>query len=227
MRTVNDSTNRLDGMVEKLRDQGLRITPQRLAVLKILAESNEHPSVEMIHKSVRPHFPTTGLATIYKIVSLLKDLGEVNELDFSEVSNRYDGKNPFPHPHLICTKCGKIVEFENQEMERLQRGIAAYHGFHMLQHRMEIYGLCAQCLSQRRPLMPLSMAKAGERVVLREMAGGATARARLADMGLRLGDRIEIITNTGQGRLILGRGYTRLAVGRGIAQKIMVSLTDK
>lgn len=75
--------------------------------------------------------------------------------------------------------------------------------------------------------MPLAMAKPGERVVVREMAGGRSARTRLAEMGLRTGDHIEIINNNGMGRLILGHDCTRLAIGRGIAQKIMVSLDDE
>ena len=74
--------------------------------------------------------------------------------------------------------------------------------------------------------MPLAMAKPGERVVVKEMAGGRSARSRLADMGLRTGDHIEIVNNNGMGRLILGHDCTRLAIGRGIAQKIMVSLED-
>jgi len=130
------------------------------------------------------------------------------------------------HDHLICTKCGRIVEFANDELELLQMRIAAQHGFHMLQHRMEIYGLCDQCLAQRHPLMPLAMAKAGERVVVREMMGGRQARNRLSDMGLRPGDLIEIVNNDGTGQIILGRDCTRLAIGRGIAQKIMVSAAD-
>jgi len=72
--------------------------------------------------------------------------------------------------------------------------------------------------------MPLTLAKPGETVIVREMLGGHSARVRLADMGLRLHDHIEIINNSGVGRLILAKDCTRLAIGRGIAQKIMVSL---
>jgi Fur family ferric uptake transcriptional regulator len=89
---------------------------------------------------------------------------------------------------------------------------------------MEIYGLCAECLKKRRPLMPLAMAKPGEKIVIKDMMGGREARSRLASMGLRTGDHLEIINNNGMGRLIVGHGSTRLALGRGIAQKIMVSL---
>ncbi|MDY7039020.1 MAG: FeoA domain-containing protein [Thermodesulfobacteriota bacterium] len=138
--------------------------------------------------------------------------------------HRHLGKH---HDHFICTKCSKIIEFSNEEMERLQIKIAANQGFHMLQHKMEIYGLCSECLAERRPIMPLAMAKAGEKVIIKEMASGNHAQSRLASMGLRPGDLLEIINNNGQGRLIVGHKYTRLAMGRGIAQKIMVSLSSQ
>ena len=72
--------------------------------------------------------------------------------------------------------------------------------------------------------MPLAMAKAGEKLLIKEIAGGRDARARLASMGLRPGDPVEVISNDGEGRLIVGRGSTRLALGRGIAQKVLVTL---
>ena len=130
------------------------------------------------------------------------------------------------HDHMVCTKCGKIVEFANEQIERLQVEVAAGYGFHMLQHRMEIYGLCSDCYSKRNPLMPLIMAKPGEKVVVREVAGCRHKQARLTSMGLRPGDRVEIINNTGGGRVILGLENTRLAIGRGMANKIMVSLSE-
>ena len=112
-------------------------------------------------------------------------------------------------------------------MERLQLKIASNLGFHMLQHKMEIYGVCAECMERRSPLMPLDMAKSGEKVVIKDMAGGKNVSARLASMGLRSGDTLEIINNNGLGRLIVGHGPTRLALGRGVAQKIMVSLAKQ
>ena len=105
-----ETDQRLEKMIKVLRDAGRRITPQRLAVLKILAESSNHPSVEMIYSQVKKRFPTTSLATVYKTVTLLKELQEVLELGFAGGGSRYDGKRPFPHPHVVCTKCGAIVD---------------------------------------------------------------------------------------------------------------------
>lgn len=91
-------------MLSKLKDRNFRITPQRLAVLRVLAASEGHPTVETKYENVRDEFPTTSIATIYKTVALLKEINEVLELGFADGSNRYDGNKPYPHPHVICTQ---------------------------------------------------------------------------------------------------------------------------
>src|SRR4030043_1954062 len=92
---AREPNERVTQMLSKLKRHDFRITPQRLAVLKILAASKGHPSVEQIYREVRAQFPTTSLATIYKTVLLLKELDEVLELGFPAGSNRYDGNRPF------------------------------------------------------------------------------------------------------------------------------------
>jgi Fur family transcriptional regulator, ferric uptake regulator len=127
------------------------------------------------------------------------------------------------HDHMVCTKCRKIIEFTDESLEELQIQIAAAYGFHMLQHRMEIYGICSNCLKNRIKLMPLVMAKPGERLIVKEITGGAGTRMRLLTIGLRLGDKIEIITNNRQGQLAIAAGFKRYVLGRGLAQKIFVA----
>ena len=126
------------------------------------------------------------------------------------------------HDHMVCTKCRKIIEFEEDRLEKLQIKIAATQGFHMLQHRMEIYGICADCLKDRIQLMPLTMAKDGEKLVLKDFSGGSSARMRLMSMGLRLGDQIEVISNNSQGQIAVALDLKRYVLGRGLARKIMV-----
>jgi len=131
------------------------------------------------------------------------------------------------HDHLICTKCRKILEFEDEQIEQLQIKIAAVHGFHMLQHKMEIYGICAGCLQERIQLMPLIYAKPGEQLQIKEIAGGAGAKMRLLTMGLRKGDKIEVITNNGHGQLAIAADLKRYVLGRGLAEKIMVEQDNR
>ena len=140
-----DPQVRMDTMINKLKERDFRITPQRLAVLKILAESKGHPSVEDIFKQVKPNFPTTSLATIYKTVNLLKEIGEVVELDFSGESNRYDGNKPYPHPHLICTKCKTIMDPDMATFEDLSKELARKTGYEILNHRLDFFGVCPRC----------------------------------------------------------------------------------
>jgi Fur family ferric uptake transcriptional regulator len=92
----------------------------------------------------------------------------------------------------------------------------------MLQHKMEIYGICAECRRKRSDQMPLVLAKQGERLKIHEFIGGAGSRVRLMAMGLRVGDEIDVITNTSNGQLVIAADFKRLVLGRGLAQKILV-----
>ena len=210
-----------------LEAAGRERVQDRLNIIETFLGTEEHITVEKMCSLLTEDGYDYEPEFVRQCMNQMVDLGFAQKKQFEGqpicYEHRHLGRH---HDHLICTKCGKIVEFANEDMERLQVQEAGIHGFYMLQHRMEIYGLCSECFAGRRGLMPLAMAKTGERVVIREMGRGRTARARLASMGLRTGDHITVINNTGQGRIILGHGYTRLAVGRGFAQSIMVSLAD-
>jgi len=136
---------RLDEMITSLKEQGHRLTPQRMAVLKILATDEGHPSVEQIYERVKVDFPMTSLATIYKTVTLLKEMGEVLELGFSDDSNRYDGHKPYPHPHLICIKCKNIVDPQVAALSELHQEVAQSTNYRILSHRLDFFGICPQC----------------------------------------------------------------------------------
>lgn len=146
---------------------------------------------------------------------------QANRFDNGQVryEHRHLGQH---HDHIICTKCRKIIEFKDDHLENLQIQIAAAYGFHILQHKMEIYGICSECLKERAQLMPLVMAKQGERLVIREFSGGSTAHIRLMSMGLRIGDEIEVVTSVSKGQVVISLDYNRYALGRGLAQKILV-----
>jgi Fur family peroxide stress response transcriptional regulator len=140
-----DPQARLDELTTRLRERGSRLTPQRMAVLKILSASEGHPSVEQIYERVKVDFPMTSLATIYKTVTLLKEMGEVLELGFSDDGNRYDGNKPYPHPHLICTKCKNIVDPEVATLSELRQEVAQSTGYQIMSHRLDFFGICPQC----------------------------------------------------------------------------------
>ena len=97
----------------------------------------------------------------------------------------------------------------------------------MLQHRVEIYGICGNCLKSREQYMPLLSAKQGERVVIKDFIGGNKARMRLSSMGLRIGDELEVVTNHGQGQLVVAVDFQRYVFGRGMSQKIIVQQVEQ
>lgn len=132
-------------MLEKLKEQAFRLTPQRLAVLKVLAASRNHPTVSQVHAEVKLRFPTTSLATVYKTVLLLKELNEVLELGFPDGSNRYDGLRPEAHPHVICTSCRRIMDPELSTLDEMNAEIETRTGYSIHHHRMDFFGLCPEC----------------------------------------------------------------------------------
>ena len=139
--------NRFEIIIQKLRDNGHRITPQRLAIVQILAKSDGHPSAENIHAQIKNDFPTMSLATVYKNILLIKSLGEVLELGFPDGSNRYDGNKPHPHPHVICIKCKKIVDSDLESLDEMKKEVALETNFKILNHRLDFFGICSNCMT--------------------------------------------------------------------------------
>lgn len=142
---MTDSQMRLDDIISKLRQHNFRITPQRLAILRVFLSSTEHPSVERVYQQVQTDFPTTSLATVYKTVNLLKEIGEILEIGFVDGSNRYDGLKPYPHPHLICMKCKSIMDPELSSLDHLTSEVEQASGYRILSHQLEFFGICPTC----------------------------------------------------------------------------------
>lgn len=140
-----NSQDRLNSILSKLRQQEFRVTPQRIAILKAFLDRNDHPGVEQVYRQVKDDFPTTSLATVYKTVNLLKEIGEILEIGFAEGGNRYDGIKPYPHPHLICTRCKRIIDPEVDLLERMTAEVARTTGYRIESHQVEFFGVCPAC----------------------------------------------------------------------------------
>lgn len=201
---------------------------ERLDVIDVFLGTEEHITLEQMLDLLKERGHDFETVFVAQCMNRMVELGFAQKKQFEGQPIRYEHRHlGRHHDHLICTKCGKIVEFADEEIERRQLEVAARYGFHMLQHRMDVYGLCSECLSKRQRFLPLAAVKPGERVAIKEITGGRTRRARLASMGLRPGSIIEVIANSGQGRIILGHEHTRLAIGRGVAEVIMVALDQE
>ena len=136
---------RLAAMAASLRRNGHRISPQRLEILRLLADSDDHPTVDALYRRLLPRFPDLSLATVYKTVAALKACGEILELQFRDRDNRYDGRRPKPHPHLICQRCGAIVDPPLEGVEAMTRALTAATGYAIVSHRLDFYGICPAC----------------------------------------------------------------------------------
>jgi Fur family peroxide stress response transcriptional regulator len=139
------SKARYDVISKKLKESGNKLTPQRLVIARILSESEGHPSVEDIYNQLRRDFPGISQATVYRNIMLLKSLGEVLEIGFAGGSTRYDGKKPYPHPHVICLKCNKIIDPDLESLRDLTKEIIDESGFEILSYRLDFFGICPEC----------------------------------------------------------------------------------
>jgi Fur family peroxide stress response transcriptional regulator len=142
---MEDPQQRYETIIATLRQAGSKITPQRLAVARILARSEGHPSVERIYEQLQRDFPTMSLATVYRNVMLIKSMGQVLELGFADGSNRYDGNRPYAHPHVICVRCRKIIDPDLDSLKEMAGEVARETGFEILTHRLDFFGVCGEC----------------------------------------------------------------------------------
>ena len=135
---------RYDQLIAKLRDRGYRLTSQRLALVRLIAASEGHPNAAQLYKRLKTQFPSVSPATVYKLLALLKELGEVLEIDLRDDSH-YDGNRPEPHPHLICLRCHQILDGPIELDPALIRQLERKSGYRIIRHQVAFYGLCPEC----------------------------------------------------------------------------------
>jgi len=196
----------------------------RFRVLETFMNTERHLTVEELTGLLEERGHRFEPDFVSDTLKLMTKFGFARKNRFDDGRVRYEHMHLGQHhDHMICTKCKEIIEFSNEELENIQLIIAREKKFHMLQHKMEIYGICSKCFKERVPLIDLSSARSGERLVIRKIQGGiGRAHMRLLHMGLRVGDKIEVLTNIGRGQLVVSAGTSRYVLGRGLARKIMV-----
>jgi Fur family peroxide stress response transcriptional regulator len=140
---------RLLEMKAALREKGVSITPRRAKLLEVLVNSETHPTVGEIHDGVRRYFPSTSLATIYNTIELLKETGQVLELEFSGASNRYDGRRPHSHAHVVCLRCERIDDMDStDDSGESFEEVSSATGYQVVRRRVDYYGVCPSCLAR-------------------------------------------------------------------------------
>lgn len=146
---------RFSAFKDALRERSLKSTSQRDDIARVFFANNRHISVEELYHEVKQVNPRVGYATVYRTVRLLRECGLAAERHFHDGEARFENvEHEHHHDHLICERCGRIVEFANDTIERLQEQVAQKLGFVITRHKMELYGVCADCRSGRTPRSP-------------------------------------------------------------------------
>jgi Fur family peroxide stress response transcriptional regulator len=143
-RRAGYASGRLAEFAARCRKGGLAVTPQRLAIIKALLSSAEHPRADAVYETVRREHPHISLATVHRTLETLCDIGEARKVTTLHDSARYDG-NLAPHHHVVCVKCRRVRDIEIPELERVLKGRATVGDFQILGSSLEIQGLCSDC----------------------------------------------------------------------------------
>ncbi len=147
-RRAGYAARRLAEFAERCRKGGLAVTPQRLAIIRALLASAEHPRADAIYAQVRKEHPHISLATVHRTLETLCEIGEARKVTMLRDSARYDG-NVMPHHHVVCVKCRRIRDIEIPELERILDGRSELGEFTLLGSSLEIHAVCDRCNSRR------------------------------------------------------------------------------
>jgi Fur family peroxide stress response transcriptional regulator len=139
-----DPQARFDELIALLKERDYRLTPQRVELVRLIVASAGHPSAAQLYARIKCQFPTMSQATVYKTLALLKDMGQVLEIDLMDDSH-YDGNRPQPHSHLICIKCNKIIDGESDFDPSAILKLEQASGYKILRSQISFYGLCPDC----------------------------------------------------------------------------------
>ena len=126
---------------KKCITKGVKLTDQRRVIAKVMSESNDHPNVDELYKRVNIVDPKISIATVYRTVKLFEESGILAKHDFKGGKARYEELNESHHDHLIDVKTGEIIEFVNEDIERLQKKVAEKYGYDLVDHKLELYGV--------------------------------------------------------------------------------------
>jgi Fur family ferric uptake transcriptional regulator len=142
---LHDTLHKPSGIIDSLSQQGYRMTPQRLMILQAIEDSHEHVSAEEIYAQVAARFPNVNISTVYRNLELLKKLGMVYEIDLGEGRIRYHAEGKGHHHHLVCQKCGAVMDVEEAALSSLREVLLRDYGFLAELKHVGIFGLCEGC----------------------------------------------------------------------------------
>ena len=146
---LNENSNEeiIDELKKIVKQKGLKYTEQREIVLSILLLAKEHLTAEEVYNEIKKKYANSniGIATVYRALSFLEEVDLITSITFGTDGKKYESNSKSHHDHLICTNCGKIIEFMDDEIEKRQDKIAKKNKFKIVSHSMQLYGTCEAC----------------------------------------------------------------------------------
>ena len=136
-----------DPVTTRLKDAGLKLTHQRLAIYQALADTESHPTAEEVHATVKRSYPMMSLNTVYTTLETLRSIGLIQEMRFLDNIARYDA-NVDPHHHVVCIACRRVEDFEDAELDRIQAPAAVKRRYRLVGHQVQFLGYCPSCRSE-------------------------------------------------------------------------------
>ncbi len=205
------------------QQQGVAQFNLRFQVLEAFLKLEHHVTIDDILIQLKKDKVKLDDGFVLNSMELLCRFGFANKIELDDKQTEYEHRHlGLHHDHMVCTKCGNIVEFKDEAIEKLQLKVADAYGFLMLQHKMEIYGICSKCMQNRETIVALHKAKQGEKLIVKGFEAGKNMQLRISSMGLKTGDLIEIVSSGFGGQVVIAVGENRLVLGKGMAEKIRV-----
>ncbi|MDC7249416.1 MAG: Fur family transcriptional regulator [Sphaerochaetaceae bacterium] len=148
---MTESSEVIDELKKIVKQKGLKYTEQREVVLNVLLHAEEHLTAEEIYNLIKSENPDSniGIATVYRALSFLEEVNLIASINFGVDGKKYESNKKDHHDHLICTSCGKIIEFVDNEIEKRQEKIAKKNKFKITSHSMQLYGICPDCQNKK------------------------------------------------------------------------------
>lgn len=135
---------RVHEFIERSKDLGLKVTPQRIAIYRELASTNQHPSTETIYKKIKDYYPNISLTTVYRTLETFEKLGLISVVNVLYNAARYDA-NLDPHHHVVCTECKKVEDFYDGSLSNLDVSDMTLNGYKIKGYSMLLNGVCKEC----------------------------------------------------------------------------------
>ncbi len=205
------------------QQQGVDQFASRLQVLEAFLKLEHHVTIKDIIAQLDKDKIKLEEGLVLSSMELLCRFGFASKIEFDDKETQYEHRHlGLHHDHMVCTKCDSILEFKDEDIERQQLKVADVYGFHMLQHKMEIYGICSKCMAERNHVVSLHKARQGEKLIVKGFEAGKNMQLRMSSMGLKIGDPIEIVSAGFGGQMVIASKENRLVLGKGMAEKIRV-----